>query len=119
MYQEAEVALQKAQITVQAATFKLPMTLAACTGEVGDEKRCRSEPNSSNNITSLHCGRPGFDPWVGKIPWRKEWQPTPVFLSGEFHGLVGYSPRDRKEQDMTERLTLVKKELLYYLIWLR
>ena len=26
---------------------------------------------------------PGFDPWVGKIPWRKAWQPTPVFLSGE------------------------------------
>ena len=36
----------------------------------------------------------GFDPWVGKIPWRKEWQPTPVFLPGEFHGqrrLAGYS----------------------------
>ena len=32
--------------------------------------------------------RPGFDPWVGKIPWRRAWQPTPVFWSGEFHGLV-------------------------------
>ena len=31
----------------------------------------------------LQCGRPGFDPWVGKIPWRKAWQPTPVFLPGE------------------------------------
>ena len=30
--------------------------------------------------------RPGLDPWVGKIPWRKEWQPTPVFLPGESHG---------------------------------
>ena len=29
------------------------------------------------------CGRPGFDPWVGKIPWWRVWQPTPVFLSGE------------------------------------
>ena len=28
--------------------------------------------------------RPGFDPWVGKIPWRRAWQPTPVFLPGEF-----------------------------------
>ena len=40
-----------------------------------------------------------FDPWVGKIPWRRSWQPTPVFLSGEFHGqrrLVGYSPWDRR-----------------------
>ena len=32
------------------------------------------------------CGRPRFDPWVGKIPWRREWQPTPVFLPGEVHG---------------------------------
>ena len=41
------------------------------------------------------CRRPGFDPWVSKIPWRREWQPTPVFLPGESHGqksLVGYSP---------------------------
>ena len=36
---------------------------------------------------------PGFDPWVGKIPWRREWQPTPVFLPGKFYGqrsLAGY-----------------------------
>ena len=32
---------------------------------------------------SLQCGRPGFDPWVGKIPWRRAWPPTPVFLPGE------------------------------------
>ena len=35
-----------------------------------------------------------FDPWVRKMPWRREWQPTPVFLPGESHGqrsLVGYS----------------------------
>ena len=39
--------------------------------------------------------RPGFDSWVGKIPWRRAWQPTPVFLSGDSHGqrsLVSYSP---------------------------
>ena len=38
--------------------------------------------------------RRGFSPWVRKIPWRREWQPTPVFLPGEFHGqrsLAGYS----------------------------
>ena len=33
------------------------------------------------------CGRPGFDPWVGKTSWRRERQPTPVFCPGEFHGL--------------------------------
>ena len=52
----------------------------------------------------------GFDPWIGKISWRKEWQPTPVFLPGEFHGqgsLAGYSPWGHKELDMTEWLTLL------------
>ena len=33
----------------------------------------------------LQCGRPGFSSWVRKIPWRREWLPTPVFLPGEFH----------------------------------
>ena len=45
----------------------------------------------------------GFEPWVGKIPWRKEWQPTPVFLAGESHGqrsLVSYSVWDGKELDI-------------------
>ena len=51
--------------------------------------------------------RPGFNPWIRKISWRREWQPTPVFLAGEFHGqkgLAGYSPRGHKEWDMTEQL---------------
>ena len=49
--------------------------------------------------------RLGFDLWVRKIPWRKAWQPTPVFLPGESNGqrsLAGYSPWGRKELDMTE-----------------
>ena len=53
----------------------------------------------------LQCGRPGFNPWVGKISWRRKWQPTPVFLPGKSHGwrsLVGYSPWGHKESDMTE-----------------
>ena len=56
----------------------------------------------------LQCGRPGFDPWVGKTPWREEWLPTPVFLPGELCGqrsLVGYSPWGCKELDRTEQLT--------------
>ena len=59
------------------------------------------------NWTELQCGRPGFDPWVSKIPWRKKWQPTPVLLPRKFHGwrsLVGYSPWGCKESDMAERL---------------
>ena len=48
----------------------------------------------------LQCGRPGFDPWVGKIPWRRERLPVPVFWPGEFRGL--YSPWGHKESDTTE-----------------
>ena len=46
----------------------------------------------------------GFDPWVRKIPWRRKWQPIPVFLPGEYHGQrswVGYNQRVA-ESDMTE-----------------
>ena len=49
----------------------------------------------------------GFNPQVGKISWRRKWQPTPVFLPGKSHGwrsLVGYSSWGCKESDMTERL---------------
>ena len=59
-----------------------------------------------------NVGGPGFDPWVGKISWRKGWQLTPVFLPGEFHGqrsLVGYSPWGHKESDMTEHFHFGKR----------
>ena len=49
-----------------------------------------------------------FDPWVRKFSWRRKWQPTPVFLPGEFHeqrSLAGYSPWGCKELDTTERLS--------------
>ena len=49
--------------------------------------------------------RSGFDPWIQKIPWMREWQPTLVFLPGKFHGqgsLAGYSPWGSKEVDTTE-----------------
>ena len=58
-------------------------------------------------MSRLQYGRTRFNPWVGKIPWRRAWQPTPVFLPGESHGqrsLAGYSPRGCKESDMTEQL---------------
>ena len=48
---------------------------------------------------------PGFNSWIGKIPWRRAWQPTPVFLPGKFHGqrsLEGYSPQGCTESDRTE-----------------
>ena len=61
---------------------------------------------SDGKSICLQCRRLGFDPWVGKIPWRRKWQPTPVFLPGKFHGrrsLIGYSPGNCKESDTTKR----------------
>ena len=52
----------------------------------------------------LQCWRPGFDPWSGKIPWRRERLPTPVFWPRELHRL--YSPWGPKKSDRTERLSL-------------
>ena len=46
----------------------------------------------------------GLNPLVGKVPWSRKWQPTPVFFPGKVHGqrsLMGYSPRGQKESDMT------------------
>ena len=61
---------------------------------------------------SLQCERPGFDPWAGKIPWRRTRQPTPVFLPGESHGqrsLLATVPMDRLRQNRTwlKRLSTV------------
>ena len=53
---------------------------------------------------ACECRRGGFDPWIGKIPWRRKWPPSPEFLLGKFHGqrsLAGYSPCGCKDLDMT------------------
>ena len=55
-------------------------------------------------------GRPGFNPWVGKIPWGRERLPSPVFWPGEFHGL--YIPRGHKESDTTDQLSLALSRLI-------
>ena len=55
---------------------------------VGSQLRiCFPGGSAGKEFCLLLCGRPGFDPWVGKIPWRREQLPTPVFWPGEFHGL--------------------------------
>ena len=49
----------------------------------------------SSKESTYQCRRYGFSPWVRKIPWKRKWQPTPVFLPGKSQGqrsLVGYSP---------------------------
>ena len=58
----------------------------------------KNPPSNARDIRNVN-------PWVGKIPWKRAWQPTPVFLSGESHGersLAGYNPLGRKELDTTE-----------------
>ena len=63
-------------------------------------------PGGTNGIDNAGDVRDsGFDPWVGKIPWRRKQHPTPVFLPGEPHGqrsLAGYSPLSCKESDIAE-----------------
>ena len=57
-------------------------------------------------VVCLPNRRCGFDPWVRKIPWRRKWQPTPVFWPGKFHGqrsLVGYSPWGHNESDTQQQ----------------
>ena len=58
-------------------------------------------------VKKQECKRHRFDPWVGKIPWRRAWKPTPVFMPGKSHGqrsLAGYSPWHLPESDTTEPL---------------
>ena len=64
-------------------------------GSGGKEPACRAGDE----------GRSEFEPWVGKIPWRRAWQPTAAFLPGESHAqrsLVSYTPQDCKKLDTTE-----------------
>ena len=88
------VVLEKLHLGEEASSQFYPMYMKAGASLVTQQKRIY-----------LPSRRYGFSHWVGKIPWRRAWQPTPVSLPGESHGqrsLVGYSPRGRKESDMTE-----------------
>ena len=73
-----------------------------------DLMACSFRGGASGTEPACQCRRHKrgrFDPWVGKIPWRSAWQPTPVFLLGGSHGqrsLLGYSPEGHKELDTTK-----------------
>ena len=74
-------------------SFETPWTVAGLPRQLSSKRIC------------MQRRRCRFDPWVRKIPWRRAWQPTPVFFPGESHGqrsLVGYSPWGCKESDTTE-----------------
>ena len=106
-----------------AVTWGLPHTTAPLGGEKRPRQPCLGGRGSGKLMVKkqntnfkvkimaqmvricLQWGRPGIDPWVGKIPRRRNWQPTPGFLPGESHGqrtLAGYSPWGCKEADTTE-----------------
>ena len=73
---------------------------------------------SDSKRICLQCRRPGFGPCVGRIPRRRAWQPTPVFLPGESHGqrsLAGYSPWGGKESDTAERLSTAQMYIYIYI----
>ena len=73
-----------------------------------------SPGDASGKEPACQCRRQktrGFHPWVGKIPWRRKWLPTPVFLPGKFHrqrSLVGYRPRGHKESDRIEHIYFLR-----------
>ena len=75
-------------------------------------------PGGSDSKASVcNAGDRGSIPGLGRFPWRRKWQPTPVFLPGKSHGpqsLVGYSPWGRKESDPTERLHFTSPHCVYY-----
>ena len=95
-WQQVSLPQWSLQMTVpRLASYLQPMRdLASPGGARGTEPTCQCRRRR----------RRGFDPWIGKIPWRRAWQPTPVFLPGESHGqrsLAGYSPQGSKESDTT------------------
>ena len=62
-----------------------------------------------------------FDLWVGKVPWRRKWQPNPVFLPGKSHGqrsLVGYSPQDHKRVRYDLATRKQSNNILYVYIYI-
>ena len=76
---------------------------------------------SDSERICLQCRRARLDPWVGKIPWRREWQPTPVFLPGEFHGQRAWPAKvfwGCKESDTTEWLLLLLSDTGLGLTWM-
>ena len=86
---------EHAHATTQASPFGTVFLLGGFPGGAsGKEPTCQCRRSK----------RGGLDPWVGKIPWRRSWLPTLVFLLRESHGhrsLVSYSPQDPKESDAT------------------
>ena len=102
-------------ITSLAITLIVQLTRGFSGGTSGKAPACQCRRHK----------RRGFDTWVRKIPWRRAWQSTPVFLPGESHGqrkLVGYSPQGHIESDRTEatyHARTINNTIIYLLEWLK
>ena len=73
------------------------LALKEAAGAAGGGKKAAAAAGAQ--VLQCRRRRPGFNPWVGKIPWRRKWQPTPLFLPGKLHGqrsLASYSPWGHK-----------------------
>ena len=75
---------------------------------------------SDGKSICLQCTRHGFSPWVGKIPWRRKWQPTPVLLPRKSHGqrsLVGYNPWGSLGAQLVKNLPVMRETWVQSLGW--
>ena len=72
---------------------------------------------SDGKASAYNAGRPRFSPWVGKIPWRRKWQPTPVLLPGKSHGrrLADY-PHTKLIKVVTSKMAMVCLHLHFMMI---
>ena len=80
---------------------------------IGDFPMAQQVKNLPEMRRHRRCGFAWFNPWVRNIPWRRKWQPAPVFLPGKSHrqrSLVGHSLWDHKESDMTEHARMQNVE---------
>ena len=60
-------------------------------------------PGGASGKEHTRHRRCGFDPWVGKVPWRRKWQPTPVFLPGKSHGQRSLADHSQGERGVSQK----------------
>ena len=92
------------KLKVPATNFPTSLVLRECACDLESARHLFLDGfpgGSDGKIICLQCWRPGFNPWVRKIPWRRDWQPTPVFLPRKFHG---WRVHGITESDTTEQL---------------
>ena len=107
--------------SVQERTVQFYLHYKTINEQLIDKQADKSFPGGSVIKNHLPIRRCGFDPRVRKIPWRRKWQPIPVFLSRKFHGqrsLEGYSLWGCKELDTTDPV-LKQQDPMVYLCYIQ